>query len=97
VLGDGIEDVLVARPANDVRAHAGRSLGDSATVNAVFRSPPLSGSRPGPVRFVAAGIRAEAASRSRETTGPANASSISDCTAVARATRHPEPDACPAR
>jgi hypothetical protein len=30
VLGDGIEDVLVARPENDVRAHAGRRLGDPA-------------------------------------------------------------------
>ena len=30
MLGDGIEDVLVARPENDVRAHAGRSLGDPA-------------------------------------------------------------------
>jgi len=29
-LGDGIEDVLVACPENDVRAHAGRSLGDPA-------------------------------------------------------------------
>ena len=30
MLGDGIEDVLVARPENDVRAYAGRSLGDPA-------------------------------------------------------------------
>src|ERR1700748_3457689 len=30
VLGDGIENVRVARPENDVRAHAGRRLGDPA-------------------------------------------------------------------
>jgi hypothetical protein len=42
---------------------AGRSLGGRPAVNAAFRSPPPSGSRPGPVRFVAARIRAEAASR----------------------------------
>ena len=30
VLRDGIEDVLVARPENDVRTHGGRGLGDPA-------------------------------------------------------------------